>query len=88
MFAMENKLPYLSEYRFATFGNGFNYLLNMNSSINKVENTTDEMNYNEGMEKQEMKEEDHGKATFNDGKPPRSPADDNTLRERSTSHER
>jgi len=38
--------------------------------------------------KQEMKEEDHGKATFNDGKPPRSPADDNTLRERSTSHER
>ena len=53
----------------------------------KVGNTTDEINYNEGMEKQEMKEE-HGKSSFNDGQPPRSPADDNTLRERSTSHER
>ena len=88
MFEMENQLPYFSEYLFSTFNNGLIYLLNINSSINKVENTTDEMNYNEGMEKQEMKEEDPGKATFNDGKPPRSPADDNTLRERSTSHER
>ena len=85
---MENKLPYLLEYRFTTFGNGLICLFNMISSINKVENTTDEMNYNEGMEKQEMKEEDHGKTTFNDGKPPRSPEEENTLRERSTSHER
>ena len=53
----------------------------------KVDNTTDEMNYNEGMEKQEMKEE-HGKSSLYDGQPPRSPADDNTLRERSTSNER
>ena len=53
----------------------------------KVGNTTDEINYNEGMEKQEMKEE-HGKSSLYDGQPPRSPADDNTLRERSTSHER
>ena len=87
MFAIENKLLCLSEYRFAICGNGLIYLLNMNSSIKKVENTTDEMNYNEGMEKQEMKEE-HGKSSLYDGQPPRSPADDNTLRERSTSNER
>ena len=36
MFEMKNKLPYLSEYRFATFGNGYNYLLNLNSSIKRL----------------------------------------------------